>query len=334
MQTLRLKADVREDLEQAVGIIRSGGLVAFPTETVYGLGANALDAAAVRRIFAAKQRPSWDPLIVHVASEEMIRQVALELPPKFELLAKRFMPGPLTLLMNNRPEVPPEVTAGRYKVAVRMPRHPIASALIKQAGVPIAAPSANLFGRTSPTTAEHVLADLDGRIDAVLDGGATNLGLESTVLDLSGEKPIILRQGAVTREALQGILGAIDVFTAPPSQAPPQSLPSPGVATRHYAPRTRLLLVEGNVHGIEGQLRAAVAAQAGRTGVLSPTGWNTGAGVIFDWGVWGDWETMAQHLYAGLRWLDQQDCDVILVPMPAAEGLGATIRDRLEKAAR
>src|SRR5579884_3387761 len=190
MQTLRLIVDPGDparseaQISKAAAILKGGGTVAFPTETVYGLGAHALDAAAVEKIFMAKQRPGWDPLIVHVTDEQMLRRVVSHVPEVAREAIAQFWPGPLTLLLDRAPDLPRAVTAGRPKVAVRMPAHPIAHALITAAGIPLAAPSANLFGRTSPTTAEHVLADLEGRIDAVLDGGPTMVGVESTVADV------------------------------------------------------------------------------------------------------------------------------------------------------
>src|SRR5437762_3519208 len=199
-------------IARAAEIIQRGGLVAMPTETVYGLAANALDPAAVERVFAAKLRPSWDPLIVHIASREMLSLVASEVPQKIEHLSERFWPGPLTLLLRRSAKIPAIVTAGRPNVAVRMPAHPVAQSLIRAAGVQLAAPSANLFGRTSPTSAEHVLHDLDGRIDAVLDAGGTDVGVESTVLDALRDPPLLLRPGGVTREQLEAVLGLVEIY--------------------------------------------------------------------------------------------------------------------------
>ena len=191
-------AQAQEALERAAAILRGGGLVAFPTETVYGLGANALDAAAVGRIFAAKERPSWDPVIVHIANEAALAGLVVELPDAARKLMAAFWPGPLTLLLPRTAAVPDVVTAGRALVGVRMPAHPVALEVIRRAGVPVAAPSANRFGHTSPTSAEHVLADLDGRIDAIVDAGPTDCGVESTVLDPCASPMAIYRPGAVT----------------------------------------------------------------------------------------------------------------------------------------
>ncbi|HME59213.1 MAG TPA: L-threonylcarbamoyladenylate synthase, partial [Terracidiphilus sp.] len=220
MKTLRLvvnpahldTAEAEQALERAAQILRAGGLVALPTETVYGLGANALDAAAVKRIFAAKQRPAWDPVIVHVADEKMLDGLVREIPETARKLIAAFWPGPLTLLLPRTAAVPDAVTAGRPLVGVRMPAHPVALELIRRAGIPVAAPSANLFGRISPTTAEHVLADLDGLIDAVVDAGPTEHGVESTVLDPCQSPMKIYRPGAVTSLQIRDTAGAVEVF--------------------------------------------------------------------------------------------------------------------------
>lgn len=325
---------VTERLEGGMGVLRAaellrrGGTVAFPTETVYGLGANALDAEAVARIFAAKERPGWDPVIVHVADREHLREVA-EVSAKAEALMTAFWPGPLTLLLPRTKAVPDAVTAGRPLVGVRMPAHPVALELITAAGVPVAAPSANRFGRTSPTTAAHVLADLDGRIDAVLDGGATQVGVESTVLDV--EQMLIYRPGAVTAEMIRAVAGEVRMYAGSTSVAVPEGLPSPGVGIRHYAPRARLVLVES-----EEAMRVKVVESAGKTvGVMLPDGWNAGSAVLeFLWGAWDDPAALARRLFAGLRELDEDGVDVIVCPVPRAGGLGDALRDRLEKAAR
>lgn len=334
--TLPDEPDARHAMiAEAAALIRDGGLVAFPTETVYGLGANALDAAAVRRIFGAKQRPAWDPLIVHVTSRAMLDRVARSVPPAFDALAARFMPGPLTVLLERHDAVPDEVTAGRPSVAVRMPRHDVAHALIEAAGVPVAAPSANRFGHPSPTAADHVLQDLDGRIDAILDGGPTRVGVESTVLDISTTPARILRPGAVPREEIAAVVGDVEVYQPPTSGVPPQSLPSPGVGIRHYAPRARVVLVDdpASVRAALDELRA----EGHRVGVMAPDGariTTPDEATVFEWGRWGEWDVLASRLFAGLRQLDAEGVDVILCPLPPERGLGLAIRDRLQKAAR
>jgi L-threonylcarbamoyladenylate synthase len=340
-------AEAQETLERAAGILRAGGLVALPTETVYGLGANALDAAAVGRIFAAKQRPAWDPVIVHVADEAMLYGIngmaglVERVPETARKLMKAFWPGPLTLLLPRTAAVPDAVTAGRPLVGVRMPAHPVALELIRRAGVPVAAPSANLFGRTSPTTAAHVLADLDGRIDAVLDAGPTEHGVESTVLDPNTSPMTIYRPGAVTSDQIRETAGAVENYrdSGAARTKPPEALPSPGVGLRHYAPRARLVLVETGVAGAElaelgARLAEAALRQTGRVGVMLPAevAAPTGAAAVFAWGRWAAPEEMARTLYAGLRALDGEGCTVILCPLPPAEGIGAAIRDRLVRA--
>jgi L-threonylcarbamoyladenylate synthase len=345
VKTERLKVDVenlgtpeaRAALERAAEILRGGGLVALPTETVYGLGANALDRAAVERIFEAKSRPAWDPVIVHVASAAMLDGLVEEVPDVARKLMETFWPGPLTLLLKRTQTVPDAVTAGRPLVGVRMPAHPVALELIRLAGVPVAAPSANRFGHVSPTTAEHVLEDLDGRIDAVLDAGPTMRGVESTVLD-----PIMMmiyRPGAVTEEQIAEVAGPVEVFRSGENlrKTPTEAMPSPGVGLKHYAPQARLVLVEARDAELGARLvEAARAEQGERVGVMLPGGILTAQGFagaqIYPWGRWGAPETLAQGLYAGLRALDAAGCMVILCPLPAAEGIGAAIRDRLLKA--
>lgn len=339
-QTQVLQATSAADIDRAGKLLRNGSTVAFPTETVYGLGANALDPTAVAKIFAAKQRPSWDPLIVHVtdlAAARRIIYLADELVSRVELLAAAFWPGPLTLLLPKTPVVPGAVTAGRPLVGIRIPQHPVACAVLAAAGVPIAAPSANTFGHTSPTTAAHVLADLSGRIDAVLDGGATQVGLESTVLDPAPTPMVLYRPGAVTEEAIQAATGIeVQVFTSPAQQASdnPKALPSPGVGIRHYAPRARVILVEGT----EPALQAAIEtqqSQTGKLGVLAPSGWHMHAAVLtHPWGAWDSPEELATNLFAGLRALDDTGADIILCPIPPPGGLNDAIRDRLSKAAK
>lgn len=333
-------------LDQAAQILRAGGLVALPTETVYGLGANALDAGAVERIFAAKERPKWDPIIVHVSSLEMARKLVSAIPDSAMRLIGAFWPGPLTLLLPRSAAVPDVVTAGRPLVGLRMPSHPVALELIRRAGVPIAAPSANRFSHVSPTTAEHVLRDLDGRIDAVLDAGPALHGVESTVLDPNQTPMLIYRPGAVTREMIEKTAGAVEIFKSPTElrETPAEALPSPGVGLRHYAPRARLVLIE--IPAIESGVTpaeiaaritdAALANECDRMGVMLPAGIPVPEELfalpIFSWGSWDAPEEMAHALYAGLRALDEQGCTVILCPLPPNEGIGVAIRDRLFKA--
>jgi L-threonylcarbamoyladenylate synthase len=336
MQTLRLTS-TPDDLARAARILRSGGLVAFPTETVYGLGANALDPDAVARIFAAKQRPAWDPVIVHIAEADMLLQIAAEVPPPAQSLIEQFWPGPLTLLLPRTSAIHDSVTAGRSLVGVRIPAHSVAFELIRLAGVPIAAPSANRFGHTSPTTAEHVLADLDGRIDAIVDAGPTPHGVESTVLDPTQNPVVIYRPGAVTLEQIRAVAGSGHLYESQPKSKSPEGLPSPGVGIRHYAPHARLILIEAPDAELPAALAQVAANQAqARIGILLPGEFAHAApphAAIFDWGSWIKPEELAARLYAGLRALDDAGCNLILCPLPTAQGIGAALRDRLRKAA-
>lgn len=331
----------QDAIRRAADILHCGGTVALPTETVYGLGANALDANAVAKIFAAKQRPAWDPVIVHVADEAMLLSLVAHIPQAARALMTAFWPGPLTLLLPRSTAVPDSVTAGRPLVGVRMPAHPVALELIRHAGLPIAAPSANVFGHTSPTTAEHVLADLDGRIDAILDAGPTVHGVESTVLDPTRSPMIIYRPGAVTAEQIRAVAGPVDNFrgAASTDTESQESLPSPGVGIRHYAPRARLVLVRASFAHLGQAIANALESLRGhRAGIMLPAELEIPALAesvsVFAWGRWSAPEEMARSLYAGLRELDQQGCAAIVCPVPPADGIGAAIRDRLEKAAR
>ena len=354
MKTLRLKVDAgrlddsatRQAIAKAAEILRRGGLVALPTETVYGLGANALDQGAVARIFEAKRRPSWDPIIVHIAgpmpSNPMLEGIVTKTPDSAQKLMQAFWPGPLTLLLPRAAAVPDAVTAGRPLVGVRMPAHPVAFALIEGARVPIAAPSANVFGHISPTAAEHVLEDLDGRIDAILDAGPTERGVESTVLDPNQSPMIIYRPGAITADQIRAIAGPVETFQ--PAGAlesePKEALPSPGVGLRHYAPKAKLVLIDCSLNELPGKFKAELRRHAGQTvGIMLPNELEEregkfGGARIFQWGRWDLLEELARQLYAGLRELDAAGCSVILCPLPAKDGLGAAIRDRLQKAAR
>lgn len=363
MKTLRLKVTpedldsktAREAIETAAEILRGGGLVAFPTETVYGLGANALDAQAVGKIFQAKQRPAWDPLIVHISDLPMLASVATgasssgSLTASADSLITAFWPGPLTLLLPRAETVPLIVTAGRPLVGVRMPSHPVANALVAAAGVPIAAPSANRFGRISPTRSDHVLEDLDGRIDAVLDAGETAHGLESTVVDASQEPVVLYRPGVVSLAQIRDVCGgAVQWKSTGPGDSDrersPESMPSPGLGIRHYAPRAVLVLIAGVPADQPAALLRAVeqaARQQKSVGIMLPAGFlpeafsaKLGEAAIFQWGDWSDLPMLAHRLFAGLRELDAACVDLILCPLPPAEGLGLAIQDRLLKAAK
>jgi L-threonylcarbamoyladenylate synthase len=356
VKTLRLSVDparihtheAQAAIARAAQILRSGGVVALPTETVYGLGANALDPAAVARIFEAKQRPSWDPMIVHVAgptmNNPMLEPLLADSPPAARALMEAFWPGPLTLLLPRSAAVPDIVTAGRPLVGIRMPAHPVAFDVIRQAGVPIAAPSANVFSHISPTTAAHVLEDLNGKIDAIIDSGPTRHGVESTVLDPTQTPMMIYRPGAITAEQIRTVAGPVVYHEErqAPLASTPDPLPSPGVGLRHYAPRARLVLVEGSLAELPAGLAAAASRfERDRLGVMLPVELvrtrlepPLRQAAEFPWGHWDVPDELAERLYAGLRALDAEGCTVILCPVPQDDGVGVAIRDRLRKAAR
>jgi L-threonylcarbamoyladenylate synthase len=322
-------------IAKAATLLRHGGLVAFPTETVYGLGAHALDAAAAARIFEAKRRALNDPLIVHITEPEQqdtlfdSSKLSAQARAALPLLRAAFWPGPLTLVGPKQARVPAIVTAGTDSVAVRIPDHPVARALICAAGVPIAAPSANLFGHVSPTTAQHVLADLDGRIDLILDDGPTRIGVESTVLSLLSWPPAILRPGGVTREQLEALGIPIAVADSQPVRHDAQAMPAPGMLSSHYAPNAQVWLFD-----TRDALLAAYSNSTLRCGALLLTSDAVQLRHIqpvFELGATLD--DAAQALYAGLRTLDDAGVEVILALRPAPHGIGAALRDRLSRAA-
>lgn len=304
-----------EQFVEAGRLIRAGRLVAFPTETVYGLGANALDAAAVSRIFEAKQRPNTSPLIVHVDSVAMARQLAARWPPAAETLARHFWPGPLTLILPRKPIVPGLVTAGLPSVGLRMPAHPVALELIRQAGVPIAAPSANRFTALSPTTAAHVRRSLGGKVDLILDGGPCRVGIESTVLSLAVSPPVLFRPGAISRQELEAWIGEIALSERAPDGA---AHSSPGLHRRHYSPRTPLLLV-----GDE-------PLPAGRGVYLYYSRPREGADCR---PMPSDPASYGACLYALLHALDDEGLDWIAVERPPEAAEWAGVDDRLRRAA-
>jgi L-threonylcarbamoyladenylate synthase len=321
----------------AAEIIRAGGLVAFPTETVYGLGANALNAEAVRGIFHAKSRPHTDPLIVHLASSESLQDLVADIPPIVHALTARFWPGPLTLVLPKSSAVPSVVTAGGSTIAVRVPAHKVALALIRASGVPIAAPSANRFGQVSPTSPLHVLADLNGRIELVLDGGDTTVGVESTVLALVKDVPTILRPGGVSLEALQSVIGEVHVQHQHLSEN--EIAVSPGSQLKHYAPQAELTVFLGsriNVipairfqaehHLKSGHIVGVLIAEEDRAQFADIPA------IIQVLGSLENLDDVARHLYSALRAFDRQAVDFILARDFGSSGLGLAIRDRLIRA--
>ena len=318
-------------IQEAAAILRRGGLLGIPTETVYGLGADALNEDAVVRIFLAKGRPQDNPLIIHVPDASWLEQYCRDVPPEAYRLAERFWPGPLTMILPRRDCVPLRTTGGLDTVGVRCPDHPVTLAIIRAAGVPIAAPSANLSGRPSPTTAQHVKADLDGRIDLILDGGPCRVGLESTVLSLCGT-PTILRPGGVTREMLEAVMGSVQVSSA--VLAPlkgDDAAPSPGMKYKHYAPKADVTLLDGTFE----QFKAYVDAHAAEnpsclcfTGEAEKLGWP-----CVEYGREGDGADQAKHIFRSLRALDEQGDGVVYARCPQKDGLSMAVYNRLIRAA-
>lgn len=317
-------------------MIRDGGLVAFPTETVYGLGANALDADAVAQIFAAKERPATDPLIVHIWERAELEQVAVAIPEIAYELADAFWPGPLTLILQKHPDVPPCVTAGKETVAVRLPAHPIAQILISEAGTPIAAPSANRFSLPSPTSALHVLQDLAGRVDVILNGGDTNIGVESTIVDLTTPVPILRRPGGISLEQLRQYLPSL-AFKAQ-YLADDALATAPGTLLKHYSPAASVQVFSGPPARTLQQMRATAekAHTSGKTvGILARDDETAAfAGLDVQVVLLGNTgEQMASQLFAGMRSLDSAEVDVILVRAPERVGIGLALYDRLLRSA-
>lgn len=319
-----MNPNVRDaDIERAVELLRDGRLVAFPTETVYGLGANARDADAVAKIFAAKGRPSDHPLIVHIPSAQALPRWASHIPEKAQKLAAAFWPGPLAMVLPRAEGVPDAVTGGLDTVALRVPRHPVALALLRAFDGGLAAPSANRYGRVSPTRAAHVREELGDRVDLVLDGGACDVGIESTIVDLSGDEPVLLRPGAVTVEMLERVLGTRV------RHAGENATPAPGRKPSHYAPRAKVLLAT-DAEAVS--LARCFAAGGARVGLLSTTA-PMEAGI--DWlGLPQDPDAQARELYQRLRDADALGLDIVVaVVPPLREGIGEALQDRLRRAA-
>ena len=345
MQTKIVKIDdVKKqdaELQQAGEILRRGGLVAFPTETVYGLGANGLDGEACAGIYAAKGRPSDNPLILHAAGRDMVDSIAAEVPELAEQLMAAFCPGPITLILRRSRLVPDRITGGLDTVGVRIPENDIARAMIRAAGVPVAAPSANLSGRPSPTTAQATARDMDGRIPLILDGGPCRFGVESTIVDCTGERAVILRPGAVTREMLEELLGKGQVGLDPALVGAKTVPKAPGMKYTHYAPKAPMTLIEGEPSRM-GQAFAReiqrLRAEGRRVGVvasrevLQELGGLIPAELAADYGHQGDVPAIAANLYEALRSFDDKPADVLLGEGTVGTGLGLAIMNRLHKA--
>ena len=313
-----------EALARAAEVLRSGGLVAFPTETVYGLGADAANTDAIKKIYAAKGRPRNHPLIVHLGSASQVSNWAIDVPLAAERLAKRFWPGALTLIFRRALHVNDLVTGGQDTIALRVPSHPVAQALLASFGRGIAAPSANRYGRVSATRAEHVRTEFGSAVDCVLDGGACDLGIESTIVDVSGPQPALLRPGSISARELEAVLGM--PLGAPGSQSPR----APGTLPKHYAPRTPLMLIEADLLL---ELAGSMARQNQRVAVLARSARRPVAGDITWIAAPADARGYAHELYSNLRTLDAAGCAAILVEQPPLATEWAAIQDRLMRAA-
>ncbi len=342
-QTKILKVDPQQPeidkIRQAADFIKSGGLVAFPTETVYGLGADALNTKAILDLFTAKKRPLDNPSIVHVENFEDVTRLTLQVSTTAKELMKKFWPGPLTLVFK-RSNIVPEVTAaGLETIAIRMPQHKVALTLIRESRCPIAAPSANIAGKPSPTSAEHVLEDLNGRIDVIIDAGATRIGVESTVLDVSVEPPMLLRPGGVSLEALKDAIDEVQLhpFAVSEKEVAPEKAKSPGMKHKHYAPKAPLILVEGDLSKVMSTIKELIAnywLNDKRVGVLatSETAWAYEADVVKSLGSRRNVEAMASQLFRLLREFDSENVDVIVAEGVPLDGLGLAVMNRLRKA--
>ena len=324
-------------MKEAGALLKEGALVAFPTETVYGLGANALDEEAAAKIYAAKGRPSDNPLIVHIADMESLPLITDEIPEAAKKLADKFWPGPLTLVMKKSEAVPYGTTGGLDTVAVRMPSHPIALEMIRHGGGYIAAPSANTSGRPSPTLASHVADDMDGIIPLILDGGAVGIGIESTIVDLTDDIPTILRPGFITKEMLEEVVGEVQVDKGldVASKTPPKA---PGMKYRHYAPKAELIIVEGNSEAVVAKINAMVKENEEKgicTGIIGTeeTIPRYLAGIVKCMGTRNDELSISSHLYGILRDFDESDAKVIYSESFEEGAMGSAIMNRLLKAA-
>lgn len=325
-------------IARAGDILKRGGLVAFPTETVYGLGGDATNPDASHRIYRAKGRPSDNPLIVHITNMKALEEIVAQVPSAADILAERFWPGPLTMIFQKNDRIPYETTGGMDTVAVRMPSDPIARALIDASSGYVAAPSANTSGRPSPTRAEHVAQDLTGKIDMIIDGGPVHIGLESTIVDLTEEVPMILRPGYITLEMLRRELGEVRVdpgLIAADSDRKPKA---PGMKYRHYAPRADLKVVEGETGAVVQKINSLckeLVAGKKRVGIIATeeTKDQYRQGIVISIGGRDDEEAIARHLYGSLRQFDELGVDVIFSESFAAAGMGQAIMNRLLKAA-
>lgn len=340
VKTITHTEEDKKIYEQAGKILRDGGLVAFPTETVYGLGADALDEKASAKIYAAKGRPSDNPLIVHIADVNALYDLASEVPEKALVLAEKFWPGPLTMILKKQDKVPDSITGGLGTVAIRMPSHPVAAELIRRSGVYIAAPSANTSGRPSPTTAQHVYEDLNGRIDMIIDSGKVDIGLESTIVDLTGEIPTILRPGYITRAMLEEVVEPVTIDKAIPAEHEDPNLrpKAPGMKYKHYAPKGDLVIVEGKKQAVAEMINhlTKMDAESGLKTAVIASDENLSlydADCRINIGSREHEESIAANLYEVLREMDELGVQKMYSESFAGGSLGAAIMNRLLKAA-
>ncbi|MDA1680826.1 L-threonylcarbamoyladenylate synthase [Bacillus cereus group sp. TH152-1LC] len=319
-------------LQEAAKLLRENEAIAFPTETVYGLGANAMNDEAIAKIFEAKGRPSDNPLIVHIGTKSQLDGIVKEIPPVAEKLMEHFWPGPLTIILPRKEGISEKVTAGLNTVGVRMPDHPVALALIEEANVPVAAPSANRSGRPSPTLASHVYEDLNEKIAGIVDGGATGVGVESTVIDCTSDVPTILRPGGITKEQLEAVIGTVSLDPALKDEK--EKPKSPGMKYTHYAPKAPLSIVEGSREFIQ-RLVDEKKEEGFKVGVLTTEEYQHvyNADVVLSCGVRSDLASVATKLYDVLRTFDASEVDVIFSESFPDEGIGNAIMNRLTKAA-
>ena len=323
-------------IKQAARLIQRGETVAFPTETVYGLGADALNPSAVKKIFVAKGRPADNPLIIHISDKEDLKKLAREIPKITEKIIEKFWPGPLTVVVKKSKIVPKITTGGLDTVAIRMPKNKIARFLIKESGVPLAAPSANFFGRPSPTLAKHVSDDLAGRISMILDGGKTKIGIESTVIDLTDKTPTLLRPGGITLEQIQKLVGTIRVHPIVKGKKSKTIHRSPGMKYKHYSPNAKIILIEGPKQKVERKIRQLIndlKKQQKQVGVMSVRRGHTYNADMTRF-IGSNPDKMATNLFKAFREFDEKRMDVILAQGISEEGLGLGIMNRLGKAAQ
>lgn len=344
MKTILAKVDLRqpdsaEVIQTAAKILQEGGLVAFPTETVYGLGGNGLDSAACEKIYLAKGRPSDNPLILHISEFEELEPIVREVSPAAQKLMDAFWPGPLTMVFPKADIVPEKATGGLDTVAVRFPSHPVARAIIRAAGLPIAAPSANSSGKPSPTRASHVEFDLNGKIDMIVDGGAAEWGLESTIVDVSGEVPMILRPGAVTKEMMEEVVGTVEIDPAilkkPAADLKPKA---PGMKYTHYSPKAEVILVKGETKAVVDEINRLAAedmAHGCKTGVMATEETKDlyKADIVLSLGSRERPEQIGANLFKFLRKFDYLGAERVYSEVFSEEGEGLAIMNRLNKAA-